>query len=328
MDAVPGAGRGIARRLLSPPQELTLEELAEAWAHTVTVWRCSGKGHLADDLSAPNKIRGAWGRAMMRSASAEALDGKPCPWEPPCALHVLMGDHGGAGRGLHFPKPFVIQLESDGPNLLVCLTLFGFANDWRAAAVEAMTAALREGVKIPGRMETLEPVGIAMEAHAGLCLPPETGAAHLMFRTPVQLRSGTALHGSLAALVSSLGNRVSGLGRWQGVLVSADWRGIKQAAAGLDIEVRAAQPAVWRRKARRGGDHALPGLLLSLRISGDLTPVLPLLVIGQTCHAGSHAALGMGRYDLSFEAPEISSTLWNFDNYLNFDNEVYRSGQN
>lgn len=40
------------------------------------------------------------------------------------------------------------------------------------------------------------------------------------------------------------------------------------------------------------------GLTGLLRLEGDLEPLMPLLHLGQHVHAGSHAALGLGRYDL------------------------------
>lgn len=33
-------------------------------------------------------------------------------------------------------------------------------------------------------------------------------------------------------------------------------------------------------------------------IEGDLAPLMPLLAIGATTHAGSHASLGLGRFTL------------------------------
>jgi hypothetical protein len=40
------------------------------------------------------------------------------------------------------------------------------------------------------------------------------------------------------------------------------------------------------------------GRRLVVLIEGDLAPLMPLLAIGETCHAGSHASLGLGRYTL------------------------------
>ena len=43
----------------------------------------------------------------------------------------------------------------------------------------------------------------------------------------------------------------------------------------------------------------LTGWLGRLTISGDLTPILPLLALGATCHAGSHTTLGLGAFSLT-----------------------------
>ncbi|MEX2479280.1 MAG: hypothetical protein WD928_00320 [Gammaproteobacteria bacterium] len=47
-----------------------------------------------------------------------------------------------------------------------------------------------------------------------------------------------------------------------------------------------------------GGECRIPveGQRGTLRLAGDLEPLLPLFAIGQTCYVGSHAALGQDRY--------------------------------
>lgn len=306
----------IARRLKNPVQHLGLASLAESWFHAIATWRCPGKAALASDPSAPNKIRGAWGQVLMQSASPEVLAGQSCPWSPPCALDVFMGDHGGAGRGLHFPKPYVLALDADGADLLVSLTVFGFATNWMEAGVEAMTAGLRRGLRFPGRVEILNPVERKIVTHDGVRPPPPSEHAVLAFVTPLTIRSGAAVSGSLAALVPALGNRVSGLARWQDAEAVADWRALKRAAATLHINGDGAGPTRWRRTARSGGAHALTGIVGPVGFSGDLTRVLPLLVLGQTCHVGSHAALGMGRYKLTLCMSNDAETQWKNFNML------------
>lgn len=103
----------------------------------------------------------------------------------------------------------------------------------------------------------------------------------------------------LATLVATLGNRVSGLARWQDAAVDGDFRALKDHAAALAVQVLDHLPDPWKRSSRRQGQWIpMGGRRLVVLIEGELAPLMPLLAIGETTHAGSHAGLGLGRYAL------------------------------
>lgn len=296
----------ITGRLAVPSAALGLDELPQRWFHADIVAVCAPpRGWTAADLvgdpALPGRLRGAWGRQLLRTASLPAQQGKPCPWSPPCAYDPLFRERP-AQRGLETPKPYVVAVDPGPAGAAIFrLTLFGFATEWLEAAAEAWTLALRGGVGMPdGLQAALEPLDRRIGVHESLPLPPPPPAVVLRFVTPLCLRRGGVAHGDLKSLFSSLSSRVDGMARWLDSDLVADWRGLKDLAAGLHIDATHLTATRWRRWSGRQGDAPIPmeGLIGPAVVAGDLAPFWPLLLAGETCHAGSHAAQGLGRYVL------------------------------
>ena len=66
-----------------------------------------------------NRVRRAPGRMLMTGASAEAIAGKPCPWQPPCALDLLFREHARIGGRHGIPKAWVLAFDRRGFDLIV-----------------------------------------------------------------------------------------------------------------------------------------------------------------------------------------------------------------
>lgn len=297
-------GDSVGERLAHPAHLIPLADLPARWLHhRVRVVAAVPAGVAAPALAAdpgmPGRVRGAWGRRLMETASGEALAGQPCPWVPPCAYDALFRERR-LLPGLEMPKPFVFAVDAPGPRLLaVTMTLFGFSGHWLDAGTEALVAGLRGGLG-------LEPLDRTVERIGGIPLPPVPPRAGLEFHTPLSLRREGRMAPVGPTLLSSLGNRVSALSRWQDARSDADWLGLKQHAATLDFDAGGMAPVRWQRASARQGGRTVPmeGLAGTLWIAGDLAPVWPLLVLGTTTHAGSHAALGLGRYRLTGGNPD------------------------
>lgn len=307
-DSVATDGDRVAARLAAPMNVAGLTDLPQRWFHAEVVALCQpphgwSVGDLVDDPALPGRLRGAWGRQLLNTASPAARLGGACSWSPPCAYDPLFRDHP-ALKGMETPKPYVIAADpvpDESGRMALRLTLFGFATDWLESAADAWIMALRSGVAMPdGLHAALESLDRRITVHEGLPLSPPPAAARLTFVTPLCLRRGGATHGGVGALFSSLGNRLSGLARWQDTTVAADWRGLKDHAATLQIDESGLRPVAWRRHSARQGDTPIrmEGLRGVVTLSGDLAPLWPLLTLGALTHAGSHAAQGLGRYEL------------------------------
>lgn len=311
----------LARRLLEPAARVSLEGLAAGWFQQTVAVRAAGAAALAEDPALPGRVRGALERALLAGASAQARRGDPCPWDPPCAHDALVREQGKIASGLPVPRPMVLRAEAAGHDLLVRLTLFGFACDWTPAAAEALSAALAGGIAPPLRLAGAASVVTARAALAahrpgaaadgpgltltarrvetaeGLSVPADATAVELDFATPVCLRGGADLRHGLAGFVGALANRVFGLARWQDAEVAEERRALLAAADHVAVDTTALARTTWRRGSARQdrwlpmeGDHG-PVLL-----QGPLAPLLPLLTLGTAVHAGARTTFGQGAY--------------------------------
>ncbi|SMH30323.1 CRISPR system precrRNA processing endoribonuclease RAMP protein Cas6 [Azospirillum agricola] len=301
-------GDPIGARLAAPIAVADLAKLPQRWFHAEVVALCRpprgwSVGDLVWNPAFPGRLRGAWGRQLLNTASPVARHGGPCPWSPPCAYDPLFREHP-ALMGLETPKPYVIAADPapDGLDLMALrLTLFGFATDWLESAADAWVLALRGGVAMPnGLHAALEPLDRRIAVHEGVAASAPPAAARLHFVTPLCLRRGGTTHGGVGSLFTSLGNRLSGMARWLDTTVVADWRSLKEHAATLTIDASSLRPLAWHRHSARQGDAPIrmEGLRGTVTLTGDLGPLWPLLTLGALTHAGSHAAQGLGRYSM------------------------------
>lgn len=283
------------RQMLAEPGEtVALADLPARWSRTVIRVRCAGAGDLARRPGLAGQVRGAVGVQLLAMASAPARDGGDCPWRPPCALAVLWHDHGYIAPGRPIPRPYVPAVIADGPDLWVTWTLFGQAGAWAEAVGDALVRGLCAGLSGPGGPRSLVPDQREIVALAGVAVPPVPAAVSVQFEAPVCLRQGRHATGDPGALIGSLVNRVSALARWHGVRVEADRAAL--VAHPVTIAADGLYPIQWARKA--GGAMPMTAREGRIRLSGDLAPLWPLLVLGQTAHAGSRTAQGLGRYIL------------------------------
>lgn len=292
----------IRRRLLSPTEQITLPELAERWFASKIELVIAGYGKLAADPGLPGRLRGALGTALAAGASAESLAGAPCPFDPPCAFEALFRKQGRMMAGLDLPSPWVIGALPRRGDLVVTLSLFGFANDWAPAAAEALTRTVTELVDWKGCTTLFLPklaiTRRSIRAAQGV-RPTERDRVVLDLVSPVTLTGHSPLERP-ASLITGLAARISGLARWHDVAVDVctDWKALKERARGLEYSFEDIETVRWTRGSRRQ-DRAIPmsGTLGCLMIAGDLgQDIAALIALGATCHMGADVALGCGRY--------------------------------
>lgn len=290
----------LEERLSTPATLLTPPALADAWFMGHVVLMVAGFAADVPLVQLAGRIRGALGTVLRLGASADAIAGGPCPWQRPCALDVLYRTQGRITSGLEIPKPYVLAVDRDGDLLRVDLGLVGFASDWLEEVAAALTLAWRQ--HLPDARGS-EIVDRELRSTDAVAVPAGAQAVVMDFQSPLELRfrdgAPPSAAAALVSLLSTLGNRVSSLARWQDAAVDADWRQLKDAAGQIEATVLSNDDATWQRHSSRQqrwipmhGDR--PTLLLQ----GELQPFLPWLAIGAAVHVGSHAALGMGRYHL------------------------------
>lgn len=288
---------------LAAERRIDVTALAARWRMARINLRCAGGGGAAANPNTPAKLRGAWGRQLADGASAEALEGGPCPWPAPCAYDVLLNPQGSLTARLEIPRPYVLAVADDSGDLTVRLTLFGVAAEWAGEAADALVRALRGGLDMAGdRRMVFAPVSRSIETSFGDVAPPPAGAAlRLSFITPLALRQGEVTHADPASLIKSLANRISGLALWHGAALAVDGPTLAAEAACLGAGARweAAAGTAWRRGSRAQGRQIRLGGVIGVVTLPPASPfVATLVALGAHAHAGGRATLGLGRYRL------------------------------
>ncbi len=302
-----GVDQALLRAHLQPPEHasVSLTELGKCWRRTVVTICCDCPAGLDVGYRLPARIRGAWGRVLRANATS-----RPPTRGVVTAHDVFFSCNGMLTRGKEIPKPFVVACSADGKRLNIELTLFGFADHWLRESVGALVAALQDGGVAAGRGRDtirLKTRSVAVGVRQSVDWPKHALRARLRFVTPLALLRGKRLESDYSMLFSSLEARVRGLARWQGRRVWADWLELMRCRRLLRYEATDTRPHHWRRHSIRGGPHfiGMKGFLGELTIcttsEASLDPFIPLLALGETCHAGANTTMGLGRYRVSFD---------------------------
>lgn len=291
----------LADRLAHPSSALGLEALAASWSWVRLTGRVRGHGHLAHDMTLLRRVRGGLGRVLMRGASAEALAGHPCPWDPPCALDVFFREQGRTGaHGI--PKPYVLWTDRHGEDLIVGMSLFGMAMDWAPVVALALPEVLRHGIDwgelSRGRFvprPTIDAVSLA-EGGALPMVGDSTSGVSLRFLTPMNAEGDDPLDRP-STVMARLARRIEGMARWQDAALQVDWQALGQVWLALDYDtaslVAGRMPRRSGQAARRFAVETVEGALLVADLPASLAP---LLRIGTVIHVGKGASEGYGRF--------------------------------
>lgn len=291
----------IGAYLRKPERQVDLAGyLAEFHARKIE-WRLEGAARCAADPALPGKLRGAFGDRLLQAASVQARNGAPCPWSPPCGFEALFRKQGRMTPGTDFPDPWVIDITPRRNDLVVGLTLFGIACDYAAVAAEAMTAALMHHLRWP---QGLEVPSILSRRHTPVTpdipvMPVE--AIRLDVTAPLVVAdSGASAEHEPRRAFASLGRRLEGLARWQGMQLEHDWRALSETwhAVGFEWE-QAEQVSWWRGSSRQNRRIPMRGVRGVLIVSGSVTAMtaaLPVLALGAVVHAGADIVFGCGAY--------------------------------
>lgn len=290
----------VAQRLATAANAVALIDLGGRWFHQVIVVSLDRPALHDPPVAILNRIRGALGDGLKRSASAAAIRGEPCTFDPPSAFDILFREQLRIAGRHGVPKPFVLAMDMTRNTFEVRLTLFGFACDWLEAVRERLIEALAERVRWSG---TAENVGSRIRSchvlsSEAMAMPETPDQVVIEFETPFDA-TGTDFLEEPSTLIGRLARRIDGLSRWMDTRLEVNWdehaSAWKRAAFGVDIEEHGIAERGSRRQMRAIRN---PVMKASVYVAGDLKPFWPLLMIGQTCHVGRGAVSGFGRYRL------------------------------
>ena len=290
----------LADRLANPTRVLSLPELANTFQVARIEAVMPGYGFLANDMDMLRKLRGALGTVLVRSASRDAQAGRPCPWQPPCALDVMFreqlrleGRHG-------LPKPWVLAADRHGGDLVIIVSVFGMAIDWAPAMSAAIADALVHGVRwdAVAKGTFLPKPQIAM-----LRIVEQDGVRELEANAVIQLRLRTPLDAEgkdardePATILSRLARRIDMLARWQDAIIGYHWPPPTETWLDIDYELSNLCMNNISRRANRGKNAFDQAILTgAITMRGATQDAWWLLRLAELTHVGRGGTSGFGR---------------------------------
>ncbi|MBX3517849.1 MAG: CRISPR system precrRNA processing endoribonuclease RAMP protein Cas6 [Rhodospirillales bacterium] len=293
----------LKERLESPAITVDFDALPLHWQRTLLVFACERPRGLEDGPWLAAALRGAWGQQLLRATESEGRRATD-PFGRPSARDVFFRTHAWVTSKLPVPRPFVISITGDGRTMRIALTLFGFAGFWRKDARDAMAAALAHGLPLREGGGQRRP-WVLRDVYWGrsetVPVPEDIpGEVVVRLTTPLCLKANGPLANDVDELVMSLVNRLSGLARWQGVRIETDWSGWREISKRLSVRWLNSVGYTMRRysSAQPGREIPHAGILGRFSVEGPLQPLMPLLFLGETAHAGARTAFGFGAYEV------------------------------
>ena len=294
---------GAIGRFLRSPTEAVDVELFSARFQAIRIkLRLAGLAQAATDPALVGRLRGAFGHVLMRTASPQALSGRPCPWDPPCLYEALFRKQGRMTPGTDFPSPWVLAAQPRRDSLEIMLTMFGVATEWVPAAAEALVEACSKVDWRSSRSGYVPHLDILDRRMTKVVIKAASPRRELEleFMTPLVVSSQAPEHDPLVAF-KTFGLRLEGLARWHGLTLSCvNWSEVSAFWSNASSGWLEAEAIKWQRGSRRQDRHIpMKGLIGRLIVSGDravMNKLMPLIHFGAITHVGADVAFGCGRY--------------------------------
>lgn len=285
---------------------------ASIWTCMTIEARVEGLGILAGQAGLLNKIRGAIGDAMLAGASNAVKIRQPCTWSPCCAAEVFFAakplvETGLAGNQAQLPKPYVLSARRHGArDLLVVMTIFGLAKFWAQNAADALGDALQNRVhwqKLAAGEYFVPPVihvpSLTVCEKPFFKNRPCPEQCVVSFITPLDAERSD-LAQNPGRILEKLIMRAIMMARWYESALDVNHDEISQITDALTLEFQESTSVQLQRLDTASGPAPVykRTLLADLEITGEISPLWPLLLGGETTHVGRGAVRGFGCYRL------------------------------
>lgn len=303
VDARPFGGlAGLWAFLAAPAGETDIGGFAGAIRFCDIVFDCARPHDFEDVPELPDRLRGAWGRAIERRMGGCAEPGED---DQLALLQAACFGASPPGAPARLARPYVVQTDAPPGRIVVRLRLFGLASQWWREAGDTLADALGGGIAVRrgGQVRTRFAIGTrTVQWGFGNNRSVEgVDAIDLFFRTPVCLLRGGAVIASMQSLPVFMYERLKGLARWQALrLKLPQWR-LDQALEGVDIVGSDLNWQAWPRHSATTGPRAMParGYVGSVRFHGNVAKLALLARPVALTHIGANTAMGYGRIECS-----------------------------
>ena len=251
----------------------------------------------------PDRVRGAWGRALERQLKA-GLEVAADPLFAP-AWEIFFGDYGGALNKCG--RPYLIETDAKKSEILIRLRLVGLARQWWQEAGEGLRDALATGIAIHQHGAFRVPIkNVDIQFHrrrgVGSSFADETAdGLDLYFVTPLAIRRRGVRSVTLADFALGIYERAKSVAHWQGLSLSLPQMRLRDAFSELEVVRSNLQWQHWDRYSSTTGHKPMPvwGSVGHYRLHGRNAGIVPLLQLGKLVHVGSNTAIGFGRIDFA-----------------------------
>ncbi len=299
------SGFSLNIKLDSPAQKVDFYGLAKEWRQEIIEIRMVGMGVFSSSPSLLNKVRGALGAVLLESGSFAVRERRPCDWRTTCAAEVFFGKKPQIKIGPYcseITKPYVLYARREEQDLVIGMSVFGFACEWIRELTPALLQALQARVRwqdlskdrngfIPKKIEILEPY---IKLHNPILLSEDPKSVEIKFLTPLDAERG-GLDSRPYLIFERLMLRISMLARWHYIDLNTSWDL-------LEVDWMACDFSLFIPEKVRYGGHKFKNntaLEQTVVIEGNLKKIWPLLVIGEQVNIGRGATLGLGHYRIT-----------------------------
>ena len=294
--------------LVHPPEKAGVHDIFSCWQQRdilieIPIEAIPFQLERSEFHALPGRIRGALGQKLMEGASAQALSGGECPWNPPCALDVFFRCQFKMTGGLELPRPFNISVVCEDNSYFVKLSLFGEAVQYVEVMAECLTASLKRGVFFENRGITPLTVANRLIIDAPLYYVDDLPfSAAMNFLSPFCQRNNNELEIKPDSLLVGLLGRIKGIALWHGIEFDIIWKNAKAKFRDVQWDTSHLLHVKWQRYSSRQIGRTIPmeGMIGPLLMRGDLRSIIPILLIGERIGVGAHTAHGMGQYFIEF----------------------------
>jgi CRISPR-associated protein Cas2 len=294
-----GANLWLAERLSHCPVVLdSFAELCGLWQRTVVVLKTSIPAGFEDGPWVVKNFRGAIGAVFKRQREADA----PRARDEKSDLLGVFFENNLMINDDHVPVPMVVSIRREKRQLIVEITLFGFAGLWHEEILHAASQALDNGIRVTegGRVYPawqLEDWYWYRKNSFGFSDPKTE-----IFIKPVSLvvldRAGRPSF-NFNALPGALAIRVMLIARWMGVEMTFSWENVRALADEINIRIPKLKPEVsYFRFSRRDRNRKVNTWTNYSAVHLENIPaqLWPAFHLGQTTMAGHSIVHGFGEY--------------------------------
>ena len=290
--------RKLLHALHNPPITVSPEELPHFWRRTEIIFTCKIPQPFEDGEWRAKNIRGSFGRSLLAfNGGGAGLAKNYPPW-------LALFETRPRIYGVTAPPPLVFCTYREKNLIFIQLTLFGYAELWRAEVIMALNTAFASGIRpsyFGWSYPSWEVVDWYWYRKDGFEPPKPRQNVYLQPVSPLKLGERAYTRPIDAGIFDSLLKRLTGLARWMGVDLRIEGRAFFDSYRKINIH-----PVVYRAE---GGYVRFPfndrrklivsiGSLDTFELCNIPKSFWPLLWLGQSAHMGKDVTHGFGKYKL------------------------------